>query len=177
MEWISETALVIPASKNGAVLQLTDGRDQIFGSPYMNSQQAGMRHVPWGQFDDQPNRMARLVEQNNQVRPLLEATRDMIYGTGIGFFSRIVEGKKVHLEPFEDSQLTDWSYETELQNYAIAAINERVTNANHFTRFEFTLEGLPLLSISDGFTTRIGRPVGGRVPCWQAKPPNVGFCQ
>ncbi len=137
-----------------------------------------MRHVPWGQFDDQPNRMAKLVEQNNQVRPLLEATRDMIYGTGIGFFSRIVEGKKVHLEPFEDSQLTDWSYETELQNYAIAAINERVTNANHFTRFEFTLEGLPLLSISDGFTTRIGRPVGGRVPCYWQNPTFGGFaCQ
>ncbi len=178
MEWISETALVIPAAKNGAVLQLTDGRDQIFGSPYMNSQQAGMRHVPWGQFDDQPNRMARLVEQNNQVRPLLEATRDMIYGTGVGFFSRVTEGKKVHLEPFEDSFLTDWSYETELQNYAIAAINERVTNANHFTRFEFTLDGLPLLSISDGFTTRIGRPVGGRVPHYWQNPTFGGFtCQ
>lgn len=178
MEWISDNALVIPGAKNGAVLQLTDGRDQIFGSAYLNSQQAGLKHLPWGILDDQPNQMARLVEKNNQVRPLLEATRDMIFGTGVGFFNRVMDGGKVHLEPFEDERLTDWIYQTELHNYTIAAINERVTNANHFTRFEFTVDGMPLLSISDGFTTRIGRPVGGRVQNYLQNPTFGGFaCQ
>ncbi|WP_020603145.1 hypothetical protein [Spirosoma spitsbergense] len=163
MESISENAFLIPSEKNGAVLQLVNGRDQVFGSSLLLTHQNGLDHIPWGPEDNQPNKMARLVEQNNQVRPLLEATRDMIFGTGVGFFNQVHEGKTTHLEPYMDERLKDWLYQTELQNYAIAAINERVTNANHFTRFEFTPDGLPLLSISDGFTTRIGRPVANKV--------------
>ncbi|MBN8820771.1 MULTISPECIES: hypothetical protein [unclassified Spirosoma] len=170
MEQIADNAFIIPSDKNGAVLQLVDGRDQVFGSGLLLSQQAGLDHIPWGAQDNQPNRMAKLLEQNNQVRPLLEATRDMIYGSGIGFFTKVIEGKTTHLEPYEDNKLTDWVYQTELARYAIAAINERVTNANHFTRFEFTPDGLPLLSISDGFTTRIGKPVSNKVPCYLQNP-------
>ncbi|MGF7217472.1 hypothetical protein GGR92_003646 [Spirosoma lacussanchae] len=163
MEWISENAFVIPSDRNGALLQLTDGRDQFFGTSLLLSRQYGLDHIPWGAEDNQPQQMARMVEKNNQVRPLLEASRDMIYGTGIGFFRQIQEGNTIHLEPYQDERLTDWVYQTELANYMIAAINERVTNANHWTRFEFTPEGVPLLSVSDGFTTRIGRPVGGKI--------------
>lgn len=163
MEWISDNAFLIPGQKNGAVLQLVESRDQVFGSPLLATHNNGLDHIPWGIADNQPNQMARLVEKNNQVRPLLEATRDMIYGTGIGFFKQIQEGQTIHLEPYLDERLKDWTYETELANYAIAAINERVTNANHFTRFEFTPDGTPMLSISDGFTTRIGKPVGGKI--------------
>lgn len=170
MEWISDNAFLIPSAQNGAVLQLTTGRDQIFGSSLLLTQNSGLDHLPWGPEDNQPNQMARLVQQNNQVRPLLEATRDMIHGTGIGFFSQVMEGKKIHLEPYQDERLTDWIYQTELANYIIAAINERVTNANHFTRFEFTPEGLPLLSISDGFTTRIGLPIAGKIRHYMQNP-------
>ncbi|QMW04062.1 hypothetical protein [Spirosoma foliorum] len=163
MEWISDNAVLIPSEKNGSLLQLVDGRDQVYGSRSMLSQSGGRDWIPWGDADNQPNQMAKLVQNNNQIRPLLEATRDMIYGSGIGFFERIFEGKTMRLEPFTDARLEDWVYETELTNYIIAAINERVTNANHFTRFEFTVDGMPLLSISDSFTTRIGLPKNGKV--------------
>lgn len=169
MESLSENTFLIPSEQNGAVLQLV-GRDQVFGSSLLLTHSSGLDHIPWGREDNQPNQMAKLVEQNNQVRPLLEASRDMIYGTGLGFFRKIYEGQTIKLEPYIDSKLEDWSYQTELANYIIAAINERVTNANHFTRFEFTPEGLPLLSISGSFTTRIGRPVGNKVTTYLQNP-------
>jgi hypothetical protein len=178
MEWISENAFMIPGQRNGAVLQLTDGRDQNFGSRLLLSQTQGFGHVPWGAGDDQPNQMARLVEKNNQLRPLLEASRDMIYGTGIGFFKQVAEEKTIHLEPFMDERLKEWAYETELASYMIAAINERVTNANHFTRFEFDVDGTPTLTISDSFTTRIGKPQGGKVTHYLQNPAfGMGFHQ
>ena len=169
MEALTENTFLIPSQRNGSVLQLT-GRDQVFGSSLTMTQATGLGHIPWGREDNQPNQMARLVEQNNQVRPLLEATRDMIHGSGLGFFKQIHEGKTIHLEPFTESRLTDWIYQTELANYIIAAINERVTNANHFTRFEFTKDSLPLLSISDSFTTRIGKPVGNKIQNYLQNP-------
>ncbi|GAB4050397.1 hypothetical protein [Spirosoma litoris] len=169
MEALTENTFLIPSERNGAVLQLT-GRDQIFGSSLTLTRANGLDHIPWGREDNQPNQMARLVEQNSQIRPLLEAIRDMIHGSGLGFFKQIQEGKTIHLEPFTDAKLTDWSYQTELPNYMIAAINERVTNANHFTRFEFTPDGLPLLSISDSFTTRIGKPVGNKIQNYLQNP-------
>jgi len=169
MESLSENTFLIPSEQNGAVLQLV-GRDQVFGSSLLLTQSNGLDHVPWGREDNQPNQMALLVEKNNQIRPLLEASRDMIYGTGLGFFKKIYEGQTIKLEPYIDSKLEDWSYQTELAEYIIAAINERVMNANHFTRFEFTPEGLPLLSISDSFTTRIGRPVGNKITTYLQNP-------
>ncbi|GAB3990419.1 hypothetical protein GCM10028807_17540 [Spirosoma daeguense] len=168
MEWISDKAFFIDSQKNGAVIQLTNGRanpgrDQVFGTSLTLTQANGLDHIPWGSQDNQPNQMAKLLEKNSQIRPLLEASRDMIYGSGIDFFTKIRSEGKITLEPYTDDKLEDWAYQTELANYAIAAINERVTNANHFTRFEFTVDGIPLLSISDSFTTRIGKPVGGKV--------------
>ena len=115
---------------------------------------------PGGRGDNQPNVMGQLIQKNNQVRPLLNANRDMIYGTGIGFFKRITEGGTRRLEPFTDARLDEWTFQTRLPHYLIGAINERLQNGNHFTRIEFMLDGTPLLSVSDGFATRIGRPGG-----------------
>jgi len=163
MEWINNETFVIESKNFGAVVSLTGGRDQSFG---VLSAQGGMTyaHVPWGANDDKPNEMNRLKAQNNQVEPLLEAMRDMIYGSGLGFFKQIIEDGKERLEPYIDAKLKDWAFETELQNYIIGSINERVTNANPFTRFEFTPDGMPLLSVSDSFITRIGRPTAKGKP-------------
>ncbi|GAB3790224.1 hypothetical protein GCM10028818_60040 [Spirosoma horti] len=163
MQWINNEAFVIESKNFGAVVQLTGTRDQSFGAA---SAQGGNNfdHVPWGVNDNKPNEMNRIKEQNNQVEPLLEAMRDMIYGSGLGFFKRIIKDGKQTLEPYTDAKLEDWAFETELQNYIIGTINERVTNANPFTRFEFTPGGMPLLSVSDSFSTRIGKPAGKGKP-------------
>ena len=160
MEWINDNvALITSRNGNAAILQQTGdlGRDHAYGSSHVFGGD-GRDHVSWGAADNQPNTMGLLIQKNNQVRPLLESNRDMIYGTGISFFKRIIEGTAKRLDPYTDSRLEDWAFETRLAHYAIGAINERLTNGNHFTRVNFKLDGTPILSLSDGFSTRIGRP-------------------
>ncbi|GAB3753944.1 hypothetical protein [Spirosoma pomorum] len=157
MEWINENVAVVSSrNHNAAILQLTQatGRDHAYGAASIFGSN-GMRHVPWGNADNQPNTMGVLIQKNNQVRPLLESNRDMIYGTGISFVKRIYEEGKVRLEPYSDSKLDEWALKTRLPLYIIAAINERLTNANHFTRIEFSLDGLPTLDIMDCYSSRI----------------------
>ncbi|UHG90099.1 hypothetical protein [Spirosoma oryzicola] len=157
MEWITEqVALVTGRNKTAAILQLTEsaGRDHAYGTASIFGGN-GLSHVPWGNADNQPNTMGVLIQKNNQVRPLLESNRDMIYGTGISFFKRKYEQSKVQLEPYSDSKLDEWKLKTRLANYAIGAINERLTNGNHFTRFQLDLDGLPLLDIMDCYSSRI----------------------
>lgn len=168
MEWINDNVFVVSGKTGGhAVAVELTSRDQYFG-PTAFSTGAGSvpgsveGHIPWGSGDDQPNVMGQLIQKNSQIGSLLEAQRDMIYGSGLAFFKRIYEpdptGKMItRLEPFIDSKLTDWAYATELTDYVIAAINERMQNANHFTRFEFTPDGIPLINIADAHHTRKGR--------------------
>ncbi|MGM9508613.1 hypothetical protein ACS5NO_12830 [Larkinella sp. GY13] len=158
MEWINDNVAVVTSKGHtAAILQLTDrlGRDHAYGSLAVTLGGSGLEHVPWGAGDNQPNTMGVLVQKNNQIRPLLESNRDMIYGSGITFFQRIVENGKKRLEPFEDPQLDEWQLKTRLAYYAIAAINERLTNGNHFTRFELDLDGLPTLDVVDCYSMRI----------------------
>lgn len=172
MNWINEGAFVVESKNYGAVVQLTNSRDQSFGVSALAGGTG--KHVFWGANDNKPNEMNRLKEQNNQVKPLLEAQRDMIYGSGLGFFKRIIADGKQQLEPYIDSQLLDWQFETELQDYIIGAINERVTNANPFTRFSFTVNGMPILEVADSFATRIGRATKGKPVSEYFLNPNFG---
>lgn len=169
MEWINENvALITSRSGTAAILQQTGGwgssaRDHSYGSRHLYAS-AGVDHVTWGAGDNQPNVMGQLIQKNNQVRPLLESNRDMIYGTGLSFNRRIfdtVDGKTTkRLEPFYDDRLEDWVFHSRLANYLIGAINARLTNGNHFTRFTFEPDGTPILSLSDAFATRLGGPEG-----------------
>lgn len=182
MEFITPTVTVVPGRRTrqgqlptAALLQLTDrsGHDIVRDHAYGNATYyggAGQTHVSWGNGDNQPNTMGVLVQKNNQIRPLLESNRDMIYGTGITFNKRIYEGSAVRLEPFQDARLDDWQALTRLPHYAIAAINERITNGNHFTRFEFTPEGLPLLDVQDCYHSRISQTSTRRNPAYQYNP-------
>ena len=165
MEWLSDNVAIVSGKKNAAIVQLKAGgpstlRDHSYGPP--DSQIAGLstwpEHVPWGASDNQPNIMGRLIRKNNMVRPLLEAIRDLIYGTGVEFFKRTITNNAATLTPYIDEKLQEWTFRTRLPQYLIGAINERVTNGNHFTRFEFDVDGLPRLSVSDSYMTRIGRP-------------------
>ena len=169
MEWINDNvALITSRSGNAAILQQTgnygldSGRDHAYGGLSLWGSSA-YDHVLWGAANNQPNVMSALIQKNNLVRPLLEANRDMIFGTGMSFNKRIIDkdasGKTTkRLEPYDDSRLEDWAFETRLAHYAIAAINERLTNGNHFTKFTFQPGGTPMVQVVDGFATRIGRP-------------------
>ncbi|WP_375445758.1 hypothetical protein [uncultured Fibrella sp.] len=168
MDWISPNVAVVAgrrtrqgATPSAAILQLTEtqavprpGRDHAYGTTsYFGG--AGQMHVPWGNADNQPNTMGVLIQKNNQIRPLLESNRDMIYGTGISFNKRVYADGGVKLEPYVDARLDDWAFDTRLAHYAVAAINERLTNGNHFTRFEFRLDGTPMLDVLDCYSSRI----------------------
>lgn len=165
MEWINENvALITSRNGNAAILQQTgSGRDHAYGSTQVFGGD-GRDHVSWGAGDNQPNVMGQLIQKNNQVRPLLESNRDMIYGTGISFNKRVfdtVDGKTTkRLEPYTDSRLEEWMFRSRLAHYIIGAINERLTNGNHFTKFTFELDGTPILTHLDCFATRKGRPDG-----------------
>ena len=160
MEWINEdVALVSSTRHTAAILQLTDqvGRDHAYGSTYGLLGGNGLDHVPWGSADNQPNTMGVLVQKNNQIKPLLDSNRDMIYGTGVSFNRRVIREGKIQLEPYQDEQLIEWAHKTRLDSYLIGAINERVTNGNHFSRLELEMDGLPLLSVVDSYSARIAQ--------------------
>jgi hypothetical protein len=163
---LSETLYVLDT----AVLQLTNRRDVSYGVE-ARGMASTAQHVRWGAADNQPNLMHRLIQNNNQVRAQLESARDMIYGSGLGFFRRVNENGQVRLDPFSDARLEDWMWETGLQNYCIAAINQRVDAANHFTRFEWDpAKRWYHLEISDAFVTRIALPEGGRITHYCTNP-------
>lgn len=141
---------------NASVLHLV-ARDTSFspaGMPYDHFQ-----HVRWGAADNQPQAMRRLIQTNTSVRSLLESLRDMIYGSGVGFFKRTIVEGKIQLIPFTDTRLEEWAFATNLQGYVISSINQRVDNANIFTRWQYSpMDDWFYLSVSDSFKTRIGKP-------------------
>lgn len=136
-------------------------RDSSYGSDGPLFDRAADRlhqHLRWGLGDNQPNLMRRLIQKNTSVRSLLETHRDMIYGSGVGLFKRNIVDDKEQLVPYTDTRLSEWSEATELSDYAISAINQRVDNANVFTRWQYQpLDDWFLLNVSDSFKTRIGR--------------------
>lgn len=146
------------------------GIDTSFGGNLW-PQYDSLDHIRWGIGDNQPNLMRKVIGRNSIVRPLLESLRDMIYGSGVGFFKRTIgPDNKPLLIPYTDSRLEEWSEATELQDYFIAAINQRIDNANVFTRWQwdpfaqwFNLE------ISDSFATRIGDK-GGKFQEYHVNP-------
>jgi hypothetical protein len=145
-------------SNNGAILQLTGSRDASFGGSKNWSQYDALDHVRWGAGDNQPNVMRKAIEKNTTVQSLLESLRDMIYASGVAFYKKeTVDGKSKVVE-YTDSRLEDWSCHTDLQDYVISAINQRVDNANIFTKWQYDpINDWFLLSVLDSFKTRIDR--------------------
>ncbi|GAB2798649.1 hypothetical protein GCM10027275_50300 [Rhabdobacter roseus] len=155
---IDQNFFVIEGKNQSVGVQLYT-RDVSFGSSQGYYVDGIHDHVRWGVGDNQPNVIRRLVEKNTIVRSLLESLRDMIYGSGVGFFQKTIVDGKIQLTPYLDTKLEDWSEATELTDYVISAINQRVDNANIFTRWQYDpIDDWFLLSVSDSFKTRIGHP-------------------
>ena len=161
----SNLYLINHGTPSASLLQMSGGAagiDTAFGGSRM-PQFESLDHVRWGFGDNQPNLMRKLIMRNTMVRPLLESLRDMIYGSGVAFFKRGVDEKgKPVLTPYSDSFLEEWSEATELQDYLISAINQRVDTANVFTRWQYDpVNKWFLLSAADSFSTRIGTASSG----------------
>lgn len=155
----SNLFLLNEGTPSASVLQMSGaaGVDTSFGSnlwPQFDS----LDHIRWGIGDNQPNLMRKVIHRNSIVRPLLESLRDMIYGSGVGFFKRSTGADgKPSLIPYTDNRLDEWSEATELADYFISAINQRIDNANVFTRWQWDPFAKWFnISISDSFSTRIG---------------------
>lgn len=144
----------------GVAIQLTGRRDASFGNggTYWNASMAD--HVQWGPADSLPNTMRKLIERNSIVFPLLQSARDMIYGSGVGFFKRqTTADNKLELVPFTDTKLEEWCEDVSLPSLIIERINQRVDNANIFTRWVWAPQSKWFrLETSDSFSTRIGVP-------------------
>lgn len=157
--------LLNQGTPSASILQMSGGgggMDTSFGSNLW-PQYDSLDHIRWGIGDNQPNLMRKVINRNSIVRPLLESLRDMIYGSGVGFFQRGLDadGRTPILIPYTDNRLEEWSEATELQDYFISAINQRIDNANVFTRWQWDPFAKWFnLSISDSFSTRIGDRVG-----------------
>lgn len=151
---------MIEARGGGALVELSGRRDAAYGvTSSFQAKNDYLDHVRWGAADNQPNTIAHVIERNNQVRGQLDTLRDMLYGTGLGFFKRVIENGKVSLVPFTDDRLEEWADATNLQAYAIASINQFVQNANSFTRLVYDpVNTWHELEVSDCFVTRIGKP-------------------
>lgn len=146
-------------ASGGVAIQLTGRRDVSFGNGhvYYNADMAD--HVLWGVGDNMPNSMRKLIERNSIVFPLLQSSRDMIYGSGVGFFKKNIVDNKLELVPFTDTKLEEWCEDVNLPSLIIERINQRVDNANIFTRWIWDLKSKWFrLETSDSFTTRIGKP-------------------
>ena len=148
--------LLNEGGRNSSLLQLTgSSRDVSFGGgPLYDS----LGHIRWGAGDNQPNIMRALIEKNTIVQSLLDSLRDMIYGSGVGFFQRTLVDGKSSLLPYTDKRLEDWAWATDLQDYAVSAISQRVDNANIFTKWKYSpMDDWFTLSVLDSFKTRIAQ--------------------
>lgn len=129
--------------------------DQVFGAGAAYS--SGVSHVPWGVMDNQPNTLAKLSAKNGQVLSTLDTLRDFLFGNGITFKKKVIEGDKV-VDTYEvyDPRLEDLMGEHKIQEEFLKAIVEYVTNANVFYRYELdTKTDLLKIGVSDCFFTRI----------------------
>jgi hypothetical protein len=93
----------------GAVVQFTTntGADVNFSSS-VTLKSGGLKIVPWGANNLQPQDMLKLVF-NNHIKPqLLLTSRDFLLGSGLGVFQRSVVEGKIRLEPVIDLEMEDW---------------------------------------------------------------------
>lgn len=150
---------------NSAVLQLTS-RDAAFGYHDSLFGSAVTDHIRWGHTDNMPNMMKSMIVGNNQVPAQLVSIRDMIYGSGVGFFKRVIDPKttKQSLQPYTDSRLEDWEFDTDLPSFVASGLNQFVECGNKFTRMIWSASNKWYRpEISDCFMTRIGSPTNGRI--------------
>lgn len=162
---VADNLYVADFSAGGVAIQLTGRRDVSFGNGSTYYQADWADHTLWGVGDNMPNTMRAIIERNSIVFPILQSSRDMIYGSGVGFFKKkITTDNKLELIPYTDTKLEEWSEDVNLPNLIISRINQRVDNANIFTRWIWEPKSKWFrLETSDSFTTRIGKPTANNL--------------
>lgn len=159
MNWINDDHFVVEAKHSAAVVQLSELRDHTFGTS-VSPRWVTEKHVRWGELDQQPNTLSHLLEKNGQVLATLDTHRDMLFGRGITFKKKVVEGTKVvGSEEYFDARLEDLMGKHRLNFYYMDLIVQMMTNGNAFTRFAWDAaqkEFSPM--VTDAFFTRIGLP-------------------
>lgn len=159
-------------TSNGSVAVQLGGMDHAFGAgSAWATELDSIDYVRWGGSDSQPNMMKKLAMANNQVPALLNAKRDLTYASGLGFFKREIKDNKLSMIPYIDQKIEDWSYETNLNQYIISAINQYVEMGNVFAKLTYRpVEDWYKLDISDCFFTRIAKPVRGKIESYKYNP-------
>lgn len=170
---ISENVFVLGNENSGVIVQATGWRDQSFGEQFGWDHKFARDtdHVKWGPADNMPNVMRKLLNNNNMIQSQLTTWRDMIWGAGPRFYTKVIEDNIAVGKPIHIPALEEWATETDLEFYEIAAINQFVDNANIFTRVEWDfLTGRPKLEVSDSFSTRIIRTKPGNAKMFGTNP-------
>ena len=155
MKQVANDIFMITHGAGDASYIMKTETDQVFGAGTAYS--SGVSHVPWGVMDNQPNTLAKLSTKNGQVLSTLDTLRDFIFGKGITFKKKVIEGDKV-VDTYEvyDPRLEDLMDEHKLQEVFLKAIVEYTTNANVFYRYELDTRTDNLkIGVSDCFFTRI----------------------
>lgn len=156
MKQIEENVFMIEHGQGDASFLLKQERDQVFGSGGVYAP-SGITHVPWGVLDNQPNTLAKLAAKNGQVLATLDTVRDFLFGKGITFRKKIIEGDKlVGSYEYFNQRLDDLFGEHEINKVYMQAIVQYATNANVFFKHEVDIRRNEYkLGISDSFFTRI----------------------
>jgi hypothetical protein len=139
MEQKTEKQGVVKLKKNWYVLR--DARavvevvpkDVVHAAENDNLYVDGNDFAKWGKDNLLPQRMLRLVSENHLKPQLLVTERDFLLGSRISLFTRIIENKKVILEPVQNPEIEDWMEEVEAHKYIRRAAYNFAYFANVFT--------------------------------------------
>lgn len=161
---------------DGSFLHLYE-RDQSFGSGVVTSPSA-IKHIQWGILDNQPNTLSKLATKNGQVLATLDTLRDFVFGKGIVFRKKVIEGDKlVGSYRYHNDRLEDLFGEHKINQVFLKAIVEHNTNGNVFFKHELdTRRNEYKLGVSDCFFTRIRlKEDGTREYVWNPNFGNTGL--
>lgn len=166
LQTISNNLSLATNGKTGAYLTFV-GHDQAHTPAvgwYDTSEALYPDHYPWGFRDDKPNQMHKLMAANDKALQLLRTQTKYIVGAGVGAFKKIVENRKTIYEPYEASDLQDWTEAAEIQEFfkslswqwsfswnSFANISIAYKNGRYFAR----------PTVRDLFTIRAGRILPG----------------
>ena len=102
----------------GAVVEIKGGNysDTLNGVD-TRSTTGAIKIAKWGQDNQLPQRMLKLVGQNHLKPQLIKTDRDFLLGTRLGLFRKVTEKGKVIFEPTEVPEMEDWAEMVELDKF------------------------------------------------------------
>lgn len=124
--------------------------------------------VRWGdQKNQKPVDMLQLVAQNHFKPQLLRTERDLLVGSRVQLFKRVILDKKIELEPVEDAQIEDWLDLIQADKLLMQFAYNFVYSGNFFAAFE--LDSPTVISAIRNFdfdTVRAKRMEKGVIPAY-----------